>query len=278
MDPLTGTALIAAGTSAVSSGGNLLSDHFNRKWQAEQNAENAARQDYWNYKSRDWAVEDRDYMNKYNSPSQQMERMKEAGLNPNLLYGKFEAGQSQMPRQSSAQAAQGKPKTASNPLDVVSGLNMYNAVQESIMKQKLFKEELRSKQIQNQRDNLNLRREMDVDILRGLEPSWKGSVVGEWQTVGINNAIKLRENERQEKLLNITTRQAYENLLKTQMENKVYTEFERKQAQEKLLLLQNENEKANIENELLRNKWNPGTNKAWQMFDRILEAMLRSKY
>ena len=36
---------------------------------------------------RKWAIEDRDFENAYNHPKQQMQRLKEAGLNPNLVYG-----------------------------------------------------------------------------------------------------------------------------------------------------------------------------------------------
>lgn len=36
---------------------------------------------------RGWALEDIERANKYNSPLQQMQRLKEAGLNPNLVYG-----------------------------------------------------------------------------------------------------------------------------------------------------------------------------------------------
>lgn len=38
-------------------------------------------------KMRKWAIEDRDFENAYNHPKQQMQRLKEAGLNPNLVYG-----------------------------------------------------------------------------------------------------------------------------------------------------------------------------------------------
>ena len=41
------------------------------------------------------AIEQRDYMNQYNSPVMQMKRFSEAGLNPHLIYGKGSAGQQQ---------------------------------------------------------------------------------------------------------------------------------------------------------------------------------------
>ena len=38
-------------------------------------------------RNRRWALQDRDYENAYNHPKQQMQRLREAGLNPNLVYG-----------------------------------------------------------------------------------------------------------------------------------------------------------------------------------------------
>lgn len=45
----------------------------------------------WNEQQRDmqrkWALEDWDRQNAYNTPAQQMQRLREAGLNPHLIYG-----------------------------------------------------------------------------------------------------------------------------------------------------------------------------------------------
>jgi len=40
-----------------------------------------------NIRNRKYAIQDRDFENAYNSPKQQMARLKEAGLNPHLAYG-----------------------------------------------------------------------------------------------------------------------------------------------------------------------------------------------
>lgn len=39
------------------------------------------------HEQRQWALDDWNRVNEYNHPSQQMQRLKEAGLNPNLVYG-----------------------------------------------------------------------------------------------------------------------------------------------------------------------------------------------
>lgn len=80
MEPITTAALIAGAASAVSQGGQAVAQgKMNRK----------TRQ--WNEKmygiQRQHALEDWDKQNAYNSPVQQMARFKEAGLNPNLIYG-----------------------------------------------------------------------------------------------------------------------------------------------------------------------------------------------
>jgi len=47
---------------------------------------NTGSQVYTNAKNRKWALQDWERQNAFNSPKQQMQRYKEAGLNPNLIY------------------------------------------------------------------------------------------------------------------------------------------------------------------------------------------------
>lgn len=47
---------------------------------------NTGSQVYTNAKNRQWALQDWERQNKFNAPKQQMQRFKEAGLNPNLIY------------------------------------------------------------------------------------------------------------------------------------------------------------------------------------------------
>jgi len=85
MDPLT-IGLAAAGTAA-SVGGGLFSASKNRK---HQTRENQAQRDWANDMFNRQNQRDMDFwkmQNAYNDPSAQMQRLKEAGLNPNLVYG-----------------------------------------------------------------------------------------------------------------------------------------------------------------------------------------------
>lgn len=55
---------------------------------------NTGLQMYTNYQNRQNALKDQQRLNLYNSPQQQMQRFKEAGLNPNLIYSQQNMGQS----------------------------------------------------------------------------------------------------------------------------------------------------------------------------------------
>lgn len=79
--------LFGAIGAAVNVGANLISGHYNRKLQRETNQQQLdyARESY--AKQRADALYDVQQANAFNSPAQQMQRYKEAGLNPNLIYG-----------------------------------------------------------------------------------------------------------------------------------------------------------------------------------------------
>lgn len=92
--------------AAVQAGGDLLSSSINsianavankrqRKWASEQAD-----------KANQWNLDMWNRANEYNSPLQQMQRFKEAGLNPNLIYGQGSSGNAQSPRE--YQQAQGQ--------------------------------------------------------------------------------------------------------------------------------------------------------------------------
>jgi hypothetical protein len=81
MEPVTTAAAITAGVSALSGGAqavatgkqNKKSRQFSRETYAKTKADNIQ---FWNMQ------------NEYNSPQKQMERLKAAGLNPNMVYDK----------------------------------------------------------------------------------------------------------------------------------------------------------------------------------------------
>lgn len=94
MDPAVTGAVIGGGSS-------LLGDIFNLFGQSKANREQEAYNTSVMQQQRQWAVQDINNQNAYNSPAQQMARYKEAGLNPNLIYGEgvtASSGNADMPR------------------------------------------------------------------------------------------------------------------------------------------------------------------------------------
>lgn len=75
------------GLSAIGSYLGFRGDKKNRQLQEQTNADN--RQFQWDmyWRQREDALSDWNMVNQYNSPMQQMQRYKDAGLNPNLIYG-----------------------------------------------------------------------------------------------------------------------------------------------------------------------------------------------
>jgi hypothetical protein len=82
MAPAVGAAAIAGGTQL---GTNLLNNYFTNRLNKKQQAFSLQMYD----RQRADALADWNMQNAYNSPSQQMQRYKEAGLNPNLIYGQM---------------------------------------------------------------------------------------------------------------------------------------------------------------------------------------------
>lgn len=78
MDAAVLSSLIQAGSAGVQTGGSAISSIINRNWNARQ-AE----------KQRDWTLEMWNRENEYNTPSAQVQRLIDAGLNPNLAYGQL---------------------------------------------------------------------------------------------------------------------------------------------------------------------------------------------
>lgn len=74
-------------TTGASVSGGILSARGNRKAAREINDQQVAAHFEELGMQRQWNLEDWDRQNSYNSPKQQMQRLKEAGLNPALVYG-----------------------------------------------------------------------------------------------------------------------------------------------------------------------------------------------
>jgi len=80
---------IAAALAGLQLAGNLGSTLINVKATKDINEKQQAYNEQMYQRQRADALTDWDKQNAYNSPSQQMQRYKEAGLNPNLVYGQM---------------------------------------------------------------------------------------------------------------------------------------------------------------------------------------------
>lgn len=89
---MLGAAAISAGASiiggALGASGQSSANKTNIQLQREQNAWNEKQAE----KANQWNLEQWERENLYNSPVQQMQRLEQAGLNPNLMYGQGSTG------------------------------------------------------------------------------------------------------------------------------------------------------------------------------------------
>lgn len=113
MDPLTGSALIGLA-------GSLFSSIFGAKSSANLNYRNRQWQEQMYQRQFDDGLRLWNMQNEYNSPVQQMQRLSEAGLNPNLIY----SSNANMPSASLSTPSPGTPQTSAPQLDL-SGISEF---------------------------------------------------------------------------------------------------------------------------------------------------------
>lgn len=110
MIPLIAGGLAAAGNIWA----GLRANEKNIQFQKDANRQNEQFVRENNELARRWALEDRDYENRYNSLEQQMQRLRDAGLSPNLVYGNGSAANtSASVRGASPQSPQSNPASVS---------------------------------------------------------------------------------------------------------------------------------------------------------------------
>lgn len=132
MDPVTiGLTGASIGSGLINAFATSRANQLNVASQEKLNARQWELQDYWRQQDRQWSLQDWERMNKYNSPAQQMQRLREAGLNPNLIYGKGADNTASMVRSSSGMSPGGSAphRQAIHIPDM--GMELANAVQTS---------------------------------------------------------------------------------------------------------------------------------------------------
>lgn len=88
----------AAGVASAGLNLNAVGQWWNRKEQRRQNQWGKDYNDFQYYRERSDSLVDRQHFEDYDSPVAQIKRMKQAGLNPALMYSQGTVGQTEMPR------------------------------------------------------------------------------------------------------------------------------------------------------------------------------------
>lgn len=85
--PQNGSSINPFWGGVIGAAGGLAGTAINAAWQGAMNKKTRKWNEKMYYQQRADALADWNRMNEYNSPAAQMERFKEAKLNPNLIYG-----------------------------------------------------------------------------------------------------------------------------------------------------------------------------------------------
>lgn len=113
-----------AGVAAISTAGNFVTDALNIRAQKKENTRSRDFSRGMANLENQWGIDAFNRTNEYNHPSQQMQRLREAGLNPHLIYGKGAQNTAQMQRSGS-----GKSATTQAPQSRTSSLAIMQAAQ-----------------------------------------------------------------------------------------------------------------------------------------------------
>lgn len=227
-------------------------------------ADTRSRHMYWDSynRSRTDALSDWNMQNEYNSPVAQMERLKAAGLNPNLVYGNGATATSQsQPRQASGTSYQtSKPNIdlqqpfmgyidAKYKQQVIDNLQ----VRQELDKQKTLTEMnkaivegVKADVSKYTKDNLESLSNLSVDVMKAN----LFRMISDTNRIQANTMFTLAENQRQELMNAPNVMQAYSKLVTMQLEQQriklenAKTDVERKEVQARIDLLNQQ--KANL--------------------------------
>ena len=197
MDPATAAIIVGATQAASSAGTNIANNRLYKKQRAD-NREDATTA--YNRSIEMWNMN-----NAYNDPSAQMERLRQAGLNPNLVYGNGATTTASAP--SAPQASSATPQRFQG-FDALPALSMYMDVKMKQAQADLIEEQKNNviQRTANERTD-NLLKTLDLDYFgtRNRRSLVELNNIEQYQS----NAMELA-NERQ-RLQNNLAVQAYIN-------------------------------------------------------------------
>lgn len=263
IDPIT-AGLGSQGINAIA---NIFTNNQNRGWDIA-----------WDQINRKRALKDWNMVNEYNSPQAQMQRFKDAKLNPNLIYGQgTDASPIRATQQSSSPAVAPRfdfqgPLMASQDLEIkkaqVDNLKAQNTVlyDESLLK----KAQVISTLSSAEKTNLDrLAGEFALELnreLRGTQVSAANLSV-EKQKADIQ--YTLDNNERAEAAQSSSLREAAERIL-TMRAQRANTQAEKDVIHQRLIELQKSNELKQLDIDLRKMGVNPGDPIYFRALGRLL--------
>ena len=248
-------------------------NYQNKRLTREQNKIDRDREDYWNYKQREWAEADWQRAAQYNSPAQQMKRFKEAGLNPNLIYGKA----SEMPviKTTSTSSTRGSAPRVENPLANVNVAQAYYSAQMMEKQIKLLDQEIVGKRIENAKDAIDSRQKAN-DYLTGVKT--EGDLMGAGlrdRSLSAKYQKDIAESQREAldleiatDLKDVKTDTEFQKLIKLQYENST-NEDQRAILKQKLELMKDQH----IMNEFEKTLNAMGFTKGDEVYYRVLNTL-----
>lgn len=259
--------------------GNIYINEQNKLLTAQQNLADREFQRQINMQNRAWTIEDRDWAVNYNHPKQQMARFKEAGLNPNLIYGKMtEMAPVRTPQ---AQATQGRTPELKNPMENVALAEAYYAPK--IMQQNLENLILdgKSKALDNENKMINNKRnayDWFIDTAVAFDPLKAGARAigryGNYQKQHTESALAEVKYNLAQATKEAKTQQEYEKVIEMHYKNST-NETERAYLQQKLELLRDQHQMNQFEimlNAMGVNKTDPAFIKIWAL---LVDQMMR---
>lgn len=271
--------IIAAGVQA---GSSLIGQGINAAFTSGQNKKERE----WNEKmygiQRQDALADYHMQNLYNSPAEQMKRLREAGLNPNLVYGNgVDGNASGQVRGTNVQPWNPRPPQFDVGGAVSGGIAAYLDTQ---IKQAQIDNLKTANTVQTQEALLKaaqvLQTTASTDSAKfdlGLKTELRATSVDAAKAALANTEAQtkstLDENDRRAALQATTLQQAIENILNSRM-NRSVSEEQKKKIKAEIESIQKDVEIKKLDIELKRLGIQPGDS----MFTRILARMFGSHY
>lgn len=210
------------GAAAIAAGSTILSNSATAYAQGKMNRKTRK----WNEKmydvQRQHALQDWEMMNDYNSPAAQMERFRDAGLNPNLIYGQTnEAG---AVRSSDAQGW--SPRAPTFDIDGPSVLQAYYDVQlkeanlDNLRAQQtvlLEESALKAAQTASTAQG-TAKSKFELDLASELKQTSLETAAANLNKMKTETSIALSANERAAAQSSMSLREAAERILKLRLE------------------------------------------------------------